>query len=218
MGAGQARAACCGSALTRTRAEPAWPSFRVRARLYSLLKNSTGGGFVTRARLQPGRKCRKMSVGFSPCRVRPSIFAAHLHFFSKLFSRAGSGIKSTGLYTLRINSTVECFVTGHEFTRADKANKMNWALAPAKLRFHHERPSWSFSAASLAPANPPFAEFAPCSDSFSATFPSHYLFTRAGGFSVPSASSFYTHLLERRADSLCFQCFWFGMPDAHKCA
>ncbi len=24
-------------------------------------------GFVTRARLQPGRKCRKMSAGFSPC-------------------------------------------------------------------------------------------------------------------------------------------------------
>src|SRR5208282_3323810 len=25
------------------------------------------------------------------------------------------------------------FVKGHEFTRAEKANKMNWALAPARL-------------------------------------------------------------------------------------
>jgi hypothetical protein len=30
----------------------------------------------------------------------------------------------------------ECFVTGHDFSRADKANQYDWALAPAGHCIH----------------------------------------------------------------------------------
>jgi hypothetical protein len=43
-----------------------------------------------------------------------------------------SGFERARPYRLRKNSTSFGFVTGHDFSRADKANKMNRALAPAK--------------------------------------------------------------------------------------
>jgi hypothetical protein len=43
--------------------------------------------------------------------------------------------KRQGLDRLRINSTVRHEVSGHEFIRADKTNKMCWALAPVGLLF-----------------------------------------------------------------------------------
>jgi hypothetical protein len=46
------------------------------------------------------------------------------------FSRAADAEESIGHYMLRKNSTLARFVTGHDFSRADKANKMKRALAP----------------------------------------------------------------------------------------
>jgi hypothetical protein len=45
----------------------------------------------------------------------------------------------------------QSFVTVHDFSRADKTNRMSWASAPAKLKGHSESKMMSFSAACLAP-------------------------------------------------------------------
>jgi len=44
-----------------------------------------------------------------------------LDLFRSLFSRAAPGTVNTGLYSLRKNAFVRGFVSGHDFSRADKA-------------------------------------------------------------------------------------------------
>jgi hypothetical protein len=51
-------------------------------------------GFVTRARLQSGRKCNGINVGFSPCGKPLGFFGQMLAFFRSLFSRAASAMES----------------------------------------------------------------------------------------------------------------------------
>jgi hypothetical protein len=55
------------------------------------------------------------------------------------FSRAGSAKNEPGLSQaaekLDSASCFQGFVSGHDFSRADKANRMSWALAPAKARY-----------------------------------------------------------------------------------
>jgi hypothetical protein len=46
----------------------------------------------------------------------------------------------------------QSFVTGHDFSRADKLNRMSWASAPAKLKGPSESKMIGFSAACSAPA------------------------------------------------------------------
>jgi hypothetical protein len=52
---------------------------------------------------------------------------------------------------LRKNSFWSGFVTGHDFSRADKANKMNGALAPAAAHSSNSLEFGSFSAACSGP-------------------------------------------------------------------
>jgi hypothetical protein len=54
------------------------------------------------------------------------------------------------LYRLRKNSIQDGFVKGHGFSRADKANQMSWALAPAKAHSCSSLAFGPFSAACLA--------------------------------------------------------------------
>jgi hypothetical protein len=54
------------------------------------------------------------------------------------------------LHRLLKNSIQDGFVTGHGFSRADKANQMSWALAPAKAHSCSSPGFRSFSAACLA--------------------------------------------------------------------
>jgi hypothetical protein len=55
------------------------------------------------------------------------------------------------------------FVTGHDFSRADKANRINRALAPAQARWAKSLEAKPFSAACFSPGgtfrNPPYAAF-----------------------------------------------------------
>jgi hypothetical protein len=46
---------------------------------------------------------------------------------------SGLSFERARLYRLRKNANPDGFVTGHDFSRADKASKMNGALAPAKV-------------------------------------------------------------------------------------
>jgi hypothetical protein len=58
----------------------------------------------------------------------------------------------TGCGKLNPTRFFQSFVTGHDFSRADKTNRMSWASAPAKLKGQSESQSessmMSFSAAS----------------------------------------------------------------------
>jgi hypothetical protein len=65
-----------------------------------LIQTAIPNGFVTRARLQPGRNRSRINAGFSHCHTSLTQFASLSPFFTKLFSRA------------------------------DKANRICWALAP----------------------------------------------------------------------------------------
>jgi hypothetical protein len=47
--------------------------------------------------------------------------------------------------------TLHRFVTGHDFSRADKANRTNWALAPAEFRSRDLSEFQTPSPASSAP-------------------------------------------------------------------
>jgi hypothetical protein len=59
-------------------------------------------------------------------------------------------IERARLHRLRKNSIQDGFVTGHGFSRADKANQMSWALAPAKADSCSSFGLGSFSAACSA--------------------------------------------------------------------
>jgi hypothetical protein len=59
-------------------------------------------------------------------------------------------VERARLYRLRKNSIQDGFVTGHGFSRADKANQMSWALAPAKADSCSSLGFGSLSAASEA--------------------------------------------------------------------
>jgi hypothetical protein len=60
-----------------------------------LIQTAIPNGFVTRARLQPGRNRSRINAGFSPCHTSLTQFASLSPFFTKLFSRGVSALKST---------------------------------------------------------------------------------------------------------------------------
>jgi hypothetical protein len=88
--------------------------------------------------------------GFSDMGKHESILPFH-PWFSTLPKAAGKPWALQVAEKLPSSAFCESFVSGHDFSRADKANRMNGALAPAGcvLRIQSEIPS--FSAASLAP-------------------------------------------------------------------
>jgi hypothetical protein len=53
-----------------------------------LIQTAIPNGFVTRARLQPGRNRSLINAGFSPCHTSLTQVASLSPFFTKLFSRA----------------------------------------------------------------------------------------------------------------------------------
>jgi len=65
-----------------------------------------------------------------------------------------AAFKERGLYRLRRDPSWQGFVKGHDFSRADKANQINRALAPEENSKEHSRQISRFSAAcSAAPLN-----------------------------------------------------------------
>jgi hypothetical protein len=68
-----------------------------------------------------------MSVGFSPCGIPFGTFDAHPPFFRSLFKACPE--------QRRRRSAVVSALKGHDFSRAVRATKLDWALAPASFCF-----------------------------------------------------------------------------------
>jgi hypothetical protein len=120
----------------------------IRLRLYRLRKNSIQGGFVT-----VRHRCFRPAM--DETRLRCSAFAEGAGAFRPLKSRPGwGGLQArTSFFSSRVLLNLHsCFLLGHGFSRADKANQMSWALAPAKAHSCSSLAFGSFSAACLAAA------------------------------------------------------------------
>jgi hypothetical protein len=68
-------------------------------------------------------------AGRLPASAESGAEAKHSH---KAGGPSGNCFERARLHRLRKNSIQDGFVTGHGFSRADKANQMSRALAPAK--------------------------------------------------------------------------------------